>query len=57
MRTCAHVRKIKGHAGHKWNELADQLATGKISVPYAYESNGKVCPLDQKILAVYKGEI
>ena len=22
--------KIKGHAGDKWNELADQLATGKI---------------------------
>ena len=51
------LRKIKGHAGHKWNELADQLATGKISVPYAYESNGKVCPFDEKILAVYKGEI
>ena len=25
------LRKIKGHAGHEWNELADQLATGKIS--------------------------
>ena len=25
------LRKIKGHAGNKWNELADQLATGKIS--------------------------
>ena len=24
------LRKIKGHAGDKWNELADQLATGKI---------------------------
>ena len=24
------LRKIKGHAGHKWNEMADQLATGKI---------------------------
>ena len=23
------LRKIKGHAGHKWNELADQLATSK----------------------------
>ena len=22
------LRKIKGHAGHKWNEMADQLATG-----------------------------
>lgn len=25
------LRKIKGHTGNKWNELADQLATGKIS--------------------------
>lgn len=24
------LRKIKGHAGEKWNELADMLATGKI---------------------------
>lgn len=22
------LRKVKGHAGNKWNELADQLATG-----------------------------
>jgi ribonuclease HI len=22
---------VKGHAGDKWNELADQLATGKIT--------------------------
>lgn len=25
------LRKIKGHAGHQWNELADQLATGKFA--------------------------
>jgi ribonuclease HI len=25
------LRKIKGHAGEQWNELADALATGKIS--------------------------
>lgn len=25
-----NLQKIKGHAGNKWNELADQLATGKI---------------------------
>lgn len=24
------LRKIKGHNGHKWNEMADQLATGKL---------------------------
>ena len=25
------LRKIRGHAGHKYNELADKLATGRIS--------------------------
>ena len=25
------LQKIKGHAGHIWNELADKLATGEIS--------------------------
>ena len=25
------LRKIKGHVGHKWNEMADGLATGKIN--------------------------
>lgn len=24
------LRKVKGHAGNQWNELADKLATGKI---------------------------
>ena len=24
------LRKIKGHVGHKWNEMADDLATGRI---------------------------
>lgn len=51
------LRKIKGHNGHKWNELADKLATGNISVPKAYEMHGKVCPVDQKLIAEYKGEI
>lgn len=26
-----NLQKIKGHAGNKWNELADKLATGKIN--------------------------
>lgn len=26
------LTKIKGHAGHEWNEMADQLATGKIKL-------------------------
>ena len=26
-----YLRKIKGHSGNKWNEIADQLATGKIT--------------------------
>ena len=25
------LRKVKGHAGHKWNEMADGLATGKVA--------------------------
>ena len=25
------LRKVKGHAGQKWNEMADGLATGKIN--------------------------
>lgn len=34
------LRKIKGHAGHKWNELADKLATGEISVEEANKIYG-----------------
>ena len=26
-----NIHKIKGHSGNKWNELADKLATGKIT--------------------------
>ena len=26
------LRKIKGHAGHQWNEMADDLATGRIQL-------------------------
>lgn len=26
------LRHIKGHAGHKYNEIADKLATGKVSL-------------------------
>ena len=32
------LRKIKGHNGHEWNELADHLATGYISEEEAYAS-------------------
>lgn len=34
------LRKIKGHAGHEWNELADKLATGKISPTEAMKTYG-----------------
>ena len=34
------LRKIKGHAGNEWNELADQLATGYISEEEAYSTYG-----------------
>ena len=26
------LKKIQGHAGNKWNELADELATGKLEI-------------------------
>ena len=36
------LRKIKGHAGHEWNELADKLATGAITAEEAMKKyNGK----------------
>ena len=34
------LRKIKGHAGHEWNELADQLATGYITEEEAINTYG-----------------
>lgn len=34
------LRKIKGHVGNKWNELADQLATGKITPEEALKIYG-----------------
>ena len=34
------LRKIQGHSGHIWNELADQLATGKISPEEAMKKYG-----------------
>ena len=34
------LRKVKGHSNNKWNELADKLATGKISPEEVYEIYG-----------------
>lgn len=34
------LRKIKGHAGNEWNELADMLATEKISPEEAMRTYG-----------------
>ena len=34
------LRKIKGHAGNTYNELADKLATGKISVEEVMKNYG-----------------
>ena len=34
------LRKIKGHAGEEWNELADDLATGRISAEEAERTYG-----------------
>lgn len=37
-----NLQKIKGHAGHEWNELADKLATGAITAEEAIKKyNGK----------------
>lgn len=35
-----NLQKIKGHAGHEWNELADQLATGNITEEEALKKHG-----------------
>ena len=34
------LRKVKGHNGNKWNEVADQLATGKITPEEVYKVYG-----------------
>ena len=34
------LRKVKGHSNNKWNELADKLATGKISPEEVYKIYG-----------------
>ena len=34
------LKKVKGHSNNKWNELADKLATGKISPEEVYEIYG-----------------
>ena len=35
------LRKVQGHAGNKWNELADKLATGKITTEEAQKNYGR----------------
>ena len=35
------IRKVKGHNGNKWNEIVDQLATGKITKEKVEELYGK----------------
>ena len=35
------LRYVKGHAGHKWNEVADKLATGMITVEEVMKIYGK----------------
>ena len=34
------LRKVKGHSGNKWNEVADQLATGKLTPEEVYKIYG-----------------
>lgn len=33
-----NLQKIKGHAGHEWNELADRLATGAMTAEEAMKN-------------------
>ena len=34
------LRKVKGHAGNKWNEVADKLATGELTTEEVYRIHG-----------------
>jgi ribonuclease HI len=34
------LRKVKGHAGNKWNEVADKLATGELTTEEVYRIYG-----------------
>ena len=34
------LKKVKGHSNNKWNELADKLATGKITTEEVYNIYG-----------------
>ena len=36
-----NLRKIKGHSGNKWNDMADDLATGKIKPTYEWRQYGE----------------
>lgn len=47
------LRKIKGHAGHKYNEMADKLASGKIKYVCQLEDNDEV-ELDTELLKKYE---
>ena len=35
------IQKVSGHSGHKWNELADQLATRKITPKEIMDKYGR----------------
>lgn len=35
------LRKVKGHAGDKWNEVVDKLATGVLSTEEAFKLYGR----------------
>lgn len=37
----ADIKKISGHSGHLWNELADQLATRKITIKEILDKHGR----------------
>ena len=36
-----NLKKIKGHSGDKWNDMADALATGKLKPTYEWRPYGE----------------
>ena len=60
-----NLKHIKGHNGNKYNELADNLATGKIKIEiendvsndYYITNLGKIQPEDTLVLHIKLGNI